>query len=542
MSESHPLAPSALDREWPRRRGVLGRCLLLVALLLCAVGAVSVPVPLVGPPTLTPLQVGALVGGAVWLLVAYLIARLASTAIGGGMIVALGVAAPALLIYLLPNYLAALLPLALLPPALAALLLGRTAAYSVAVLTLLALAGAGSAASRFPPPSVTVALPPPSSPALLLTVGALALLLLALLLDPLRTLSDRLRGELHQRDAQIARLTLQQRETEAARDSEAARRKRREHYLDTLLLHNSDGVVDVEPTGLVLRANATARAIWALVSDRDLVGMDFGQVQDALSGPRDSSRYIEALPLPLDGTEGSSYLLRDRREQARLARLRGELMAQLTDEMRNPLTSMLTALDLVLGQQDLPEDLDRVLIGARRSGQRLLDLVTVLLEINQIEQNPTVLRRSPTSLTRVLEAGIAQMAPVAQQGAVTVAVEFGGDSILPLDSERMQRAFVYLLEYAVRRSPPYSSVYVRTTRRSSAVEVRVTDQGPALAPEQRAALFDHRANTADRGAPALGLAFCRLVIETHGGRVWSEDAEGQGNTIAFALPLPKENA
>ncbi|GAB4208029.1 MAG: hypothetical protein OHK0022_37010 [Roseiflexaceae bacterium] len=539
MSESRPLAASALNREWPRQRGVLGRCLLLVALLLVGVGAISVPLPPAGPPPLTTFQVGALVLGALWLLAAYLIARLASVEIGGGMIVMLGVAAPALLIYLLPDYLATLLPLALLPPALAALLLGRTAAYSVAVLTLLALAGAGTAALRFPPPPVMVALPPPNSPALLLTVGALALLLLALLLDPLRTLSDRLRHDLRQRDAQIARITLQLRETEAARDGEAARRRRGEHYLDTLLLHTGDGVVDVEPTGLVRRANATAQAIWALVSDRDLVGMDFRQVQEALTGPRDSARYIETQALPLDGAEGSTYVLRDRREQARLARLRGELMAQLTDEMRNPLTSMLTALDLVLGQQDLPEDLDRVLIGARRSGQRLLDLVTVLLEINQIEQNPAVLRRSPTSLTRVLEAGIAQMAPVAQQGAVTVAVEFGGDSTLSLDSERMQRAFVYLLEYALRRSPPYSSVYVRTTRRNSAVEVRVIDQGPGLAPEQRAALFDHRAATANHGAPALGLAFCRLVIETHGGRVWSEAAEGQGNSAAFALPLPK---
>lgn len=542
MPESPPLAANALDREWPRRRGVLARCLLLVALLLGAVGAISVPVPLAGPPILTPLQVGALVVGAFWLLMAYLIARLASVAIGGGMIVALSVAVPTLLIYLLPDYLAALLSLALVPPALAALLLGRTAAYGVAGLTLLALAGAGWAALRFPPPSVTVALPPPTSTALLLAVGALALLLLALLLDPLRLLSDRLRAEVRQRDTQIARLTLQLRETEAARDSETVRRQRCEHYLDTLLLHTSDGLVDVEPTGLVCRANSTAHALWALVSDRDLIGMDFGLLQEALIGSRDSSRYIETQALPLESAEGSTYVLRDRREQARLAYLRGELMAQLTDEMRNPLTSMLTALDLVLGQQDLPEDLDRVLIGARRSGQRLLDLVTVLLEINQIEQNPAVLHRSPTSLTRVLEAGIAQMAPVAQQGAVTVAVEFAGDSLLALDGERMQRAFMFVLEYALRRSPPYSSLYVRTTRRSSVVEVRVTDQGPMLDPEQRAALFDRRADTSDRSAPALGLAFCRLVVETHGGQVWSEGSEGQGHTTAFALPLPKETA
>ena len=103
-------------------------------------------------------------------------------------------------------------------------------------------------------------------------------------------------------------------------------------------------------------------------------------------------------------------------QRHRLARLRGELLGLLTSEMRNPLTSMITALEMTLGQ-NLPEGADRVLVGARRSGQRLLDLVTTMIEIDQIERSPNTLQRAIAPLRPVLEAGIAQTAPLAQRPA-----------------------------------------------------------------------------------------------------------------------------
>jgi len=69
--------------------------------------------------------------------------------------------------------------------------------------------------------------------------------------------------------------------------------------------------------------------------------------------------------------------------------------------------------------------------------------------------------------------------------------------------------------------------------------VRISDQGAGLTAEQRESLFDQRASTDGRHTPALGLAFSKLVIETHGGRLWVESAESQGTTYAFTLPVEK---
>lgn len=537
MSELRPLAMSALDQEWLRRSGALWRCLFVDLLLFCGLAAVCLGLPPGLAEPLRPLEIGVLAGGLVWLLAAGALVYRGRVVSAGVLIVGLALAALALLAYLLPPYAPALLPLAALPTALAALLLGRRGIYASALLTALGLWLALAGAARFPPPPLRTALPPPGGPALAL--AGLALALLALTLDPLREMAGALLALVRQREAQIARFSAQLRSAERTRAAEQAQRSIQEQQRDTLVQHLSDGIVVVDALGVIAGANPTARALWAVLSDDDLVGQPVERLRGLLEGGGAAARYMELTPLPsIDITGAAYHLLRDRREQARYARLRGELMDLLTDEMRNPLTSVLTALDLVLGQQDLPEDLDRVLIGARHSATRLLDLVTTLLEINQLEQNPGLLRRTPTSLTRVLEASIAQMAPLAQQGAVTVTVEYGGDSTLALDSERMQRACAYLLEHALRRSPPYSTTQIRTARRNGAVEVRVSDQGPSVPPEQRAPLAQQRAASVERSSPALSLAFSRLVIEAHGGRMWLEGSEGQGNTFVVALPSP----
>jgi signal transduction histidine kinase len=290
---------------------------------------------------------------------------------------------------------------------------------------------------------------------------------------------------------------------------------------------------------MVVRASAGARALWADLAGDELPGQAFDRVRAALAGQSPASEHVRIVTIADEAPGqdwGYTHLLLDRREHARLARLRSELLGLLANEMRNPLTSMVTALEMTLGQ-NLPEGADRVLVGARRSGQRLLDLVTTLIEINQIEQNPGGLRRAATPLRPILEAGIAQTAPLAQQGAVTVVVEYRGDGVIQLDTERMQRAVVYLLESALRHSPPYSTVQVRTERQNGSLVVRISDQGPGLTTQQREGLLGQHPTTDERSAPALGLAFSKLVIEAHGGKVWIESTGSQGSTYAFSLPV-----
>jgi signal transduction histidine kinase len=495
-------------------------CLLAYLLIAVAMGA-SLLTPRMLENTFQVTTEEMAIGGAValLLLLVYGLRRIDKLNLAGGMLVGIALTALGGAIYLFPNYQQALLPAAALPVALAALLLSFQAVYVVALL-------AGTTAILAWWLALGMPLPLPLEGALPV-IGTLAVVtLLALVIAPLRRSLNLLRRLAQHADANIARANEQIAALEAQRaEAEALHRRARQHQ-EALLNQIGDGIVFSDDAGNVSYANGAARELWATTTgDGELVGKSVGSVAAALrniSEQQGAMQTIELLSVS-QGADRPTFVLLDRRERARLARLRGELLELLAEEMRDPLTSMLTALEMTLGQS-LPDGADRVLVGARRNGQQLLDLIVTLLDINQMEESREVLRRSPLALRSVIEGGIAQTAPLAQKSSVHVVVEYGGDALLPLDKDRLRRAFVNLLDIALRRSPPYSTIQVQTQRQGDSLIVRVGDQGAGLPVE--------------KGVPTLGLTFSRLVIEAHGGKLWQEDnRNSQGNVFAFSLPL-----
>lgn len=527
-----------IEINWPQhRRHILNICLFWAALIVAGAGAAAAL--LVSQDgrlaTLSLLTVVPLIICAAWLLLAYLAGRLGRMALAGGMLMALLLAWLASGLYLLPQLAPALWSLVVVPVALAALLLPPRAVAVTGVAGVAILVTASILPTVLPPPALGLAL---SGGTLAGPVGAgLSVLLVTLLAGTLSRTVATLRAQAHQNENTYREQADALQSAQADREAALAQTQQLQSQLTTLAQYTSDGLVAVDVEGRLVSANRAATEMWTSVAEDDLPGQPLERVRETLAGTTPGERLAEILPLPVEpqGDSWFTHMLLDHREQARFVRLRAELLSLLTDEMRNPLTSMATALDLTLGQANLPEDVDRVLIGARHSGQRLIDLVSVVSEMILLEQDPTVLHRNPTTLRRLLEAGIAQTAPLAQQGAVTVSVEYGSESTVLVDAERVQRAFVYLLEYALRHSPPYSTVQIRMERQNGLAIVRVTDQGPALAPAEQAALFDQRALPQRRSVAALGLAFGKLVVERHGGQIWPEST-GQGRTFAFSLP------
>ncbi|HEX5689918.1 MAG TPA: PAS domain-containing sensor histidine kinase, partial [Roseiflexaceae bacterium] len=516
MHESRPLIGSARDIVGLRRIRLLNLCLLVIGLLIGASAGAGLTVQLDknGLGLATPGAV-LLIGGAVWLIVAFVLSRRNYVRTAGALVVGLAGAALTLTIYLLPGFALSLLPFAALPVVLAALLVGHRSIFLAAALTILAVIGAFALAGSLPPPDLGLGQP---SQGTVLVMWAVSMLLLALALAPLRREILRLLQDLQQGEQAQARATQGQADAERGRAEAEAQLAWQQRHTATLLDNISDGAIAVDATGRVTNANAAARALWVALAGGDILDKSYEQVGALLAGPSAATAHVDIVPLGADAqAEPGAYthVLRDQREHARMARLRGELLGLLTSEMRNPLTSMITALEMTLGQ-NLPEGADRVLVGARRSGQRLLDLVTTMQEIDQIERGPEMLQRSAASLRPVVEAGIAQTAPLAQQGAVTVVVEYGGDGKVVMDAERLRRAFVYLLEHAVRHSPPYSTVQVRIERQNGTLLVRISDQGAGMNADEREALFTQQYPLEGRNAPPLGLAFSKLLIEKHG--------------------------
>jgi len=113
-----------------------------------------------------------------------------------------------------------------------------------------------------------------------------------------------------------------------------------------------------------------------------------------------------------------------------------------------------------------------------------------------------------------------------------------------VDGEMIRRVFINLLENASKFTPARGNIFIGAKREEGFVQIRVKDSGPGILPAFQERIFEKFTRLSreegSRGL-GLGLAFCRLAIEGHGGRIWVESKEGEGTSFVFLLPVVDES-
>jgi signal transduction histidine kinase len=110
---------------------------------------------------------------------------------------------------------------------------------------------------------------------------------------------------------------------------------------------------------------------------------------------------------------------------------------------------------------------------------------------------------------------------------------------LEIDVDMIRRVLINLLENAIKYTRSGDQITVRTSSRDGELVVSVADSGPGIPGEDLEKIFDKFTRVTKDDRPkglGLGLAFCRLAVEAHGGEIWVESEEGKGSTFSFSLP------
>ncbi|MBM3275838.1 MAG: HAMP domain-containing histidine kinase, partial [Candidatus Sericytochromatia bacterium] len=250
--------------------------------------------------------------------------------------------------------------------------------------------------------------------------------------------------------------------------------------------------------------------------------------------------FAEHIRLPL---ERGAYLERVRD----LVEAKEQFMRMLTHDLRNPLTSILSSLWTVTSDQfGLDADQQTLLIGnAFRSAQRLNGLLEDLLDLYRLEAGKLQLALSPVDMPGLLREALDQIGPVARNKGLAVAHEL--PDALPLvmgDRSKLFRVVSNLLSNAVKYTF-HGEVRVEIEVTGPALTIRVRDTGLGIPPEDADSLFQPFMRTKQtqhiKGC-GLGLAFCRQMVEAHGGKIWVDSEVGKGSTFNFSLPLSQEEA
>ena len=236
-------------------------------------------------------------------------------------------------------------------------------------------------------------------------------------------------------------------------------------------------------------------------------------------------------------------LTTEKERLAELEQLRQETTDLIVHDLRSPLTCIEASLQLL--QMILPEDVlvscAKIIDLALDSSKDVLKLVDSLLEMARVESDGLVLDLQTISLLPLVTGTVNRLRLLAEQYHITL--ELDAPAELPLiqgNAPKLERVLNNLLDNALNYTPGGGLVTVAVRPVNGQVEIRVTDTGPGIPPEHRERIFDRftrvPGSEGRRRGLGLGLAFCRSVVEAHGGRIWVESEVGQGSTFIFTIP------
>lgn len=319
-----------------------------------------------------------------------------------------------------------------------------------------------------------------------------------------------------------------------------------------------DAVLTLDAQGQIQQANLAAARHFGQ-GTASLSGQACEQalgacLADLLSRPELSLRRSDGTLFPAeiarsewtqDGRIQHTLVIRDLTERQRIDRMKDEFLATVSHELRTPLTSVLGALSLLAcgAAGALPAPAGQLAEVARRNGARLGRLIDDILDLTKLEGNQMVLQLRPVQLDQLLKEALAANQGYAQAAQVRLCLDLAtGSPQVRVDADRFLQAMSNLLSNAVKHSAAGDSVSVSMDWSPTGVRVKVRDQGPGIAPQFRARMFEKfsQADGSDRraqGGTGLGLYITRMLVERMGGQVEVDSVAGAGATFILAFPL-----
>lgn len=230
------------------------------------------------------------------------------------------------------------------------------------------------------------------------------------------------------------------------------------------------------------------------------------------------------------------------RQLRELDKAKTDFFANLSHDLRSPLTAIIGPLNAIAPSQHLDSSERMYLEMALRGATKLDAMINDLLEIARIDAGVGKLHRARLELSDMIEELVDSSRPYAATLGLTLDSEAPEATLwISADQDKLERVLMNLLSNAAKFSPMGTTVRMGARRDADGVLLWVADQGPGIAPAQQTAIFTRFARgqgeeQRTRGA-GLGLAVVKEFVELHGGKVWVESELGKGSTFYVRLPL-----
>lgn len=344
----------------------------------------------------------------------------------------------------------------------------------------------------------------------------------------------------------------------------------RKNELSTILSSMSEGVIAVDPDLRMIIVNKAAREILGMKED----SVEGHTVYEVLRNPHMQS-FVEKLlatrspaedelewdagdkrilvlrgsiMMDADSPSGAVVVIRDITRMRKLEDMRRDFVANVSHEIKTPVTAIKTAVETLAAQSDsFPPPLRRFLEIIGRHADRLADLVGDVLSLSALESGSSSMGMlfsfRQESLFRILQTALELCRSRAESAQVTLKLECGEKIRLFADASLLEQAVVNLVDNAIKYSPAGETVRIAGAEKEDHILIRVSDHGCGIPEQEHDRIFERfyrvdKARSRKLGGTGLGLSIVKHIVLAHHGTVHVESVPGEGST--FVIELPKE--
>lgn len=230
-----------------------------------------------------------------------------------------------------------------------------------------------------------------------------------------------------------------------------------------------------------------------------------------------------------------------------LEQMRDSLAGMIVHDLKAPLTAITGGLSVFLDHIEkdtsFSQDIRKLVINAHRSAKRLVGLIQDILDVSRMEESKLPIKKSPTNLCDLVVGCVQTLEPLAQQSNVNLVCEATDKQAQAnVDRGLIERVMSNLISNSIKFTEPGGKVTagVRSLPHEKQVEFVVADTGIGIPQEHLEKIFDKffqsTGHESSRKGQGLGLAFCRMAVESHGGKIRVESGQGKGSCFFVRLP------
>jgi signal transduction histidine kinase len=228
-------------------------------------------------------------------------------------------------------------------------------------------------------------------------------------------------------------------------------------------------------------------------------------------------------------------------------RQKEQLFEFIVHDLKNPLTTIQVGLDLLGERAEMPATLQSQVKRIRETAQSMASMVQNILDIGHAEQMGLELHRTRFQMSEWLPQLVSQLEYRTLQMRQTMTWSCPENLEIDADQDLLRRVLLTLLDNALKYSPPGSRTRIEAETIGKSVFMRVYDEGMGIPDHMREVVFDKFMRLEPEGAQTrsssgLGLTFCKVVCEAHGGRIWVDALPGKGSVFIMEIPEYDPNA